>query len=120
MEKIATSHDVELTSSIGTYPIPRLKDNYRFIEKTYDLLNKHIKMGINLYPAGEWLLDNFYIIEETFKTVCKEMTITKYKKLPGITTGMYRGFSRIYVVASEIVAYTDNKIKHTRTSRKKK
>ena len=110
MEKIATSHDVELTSSVGTYPIPRLKDNYRFIEKTYDLLNKHIKMGINLYPAGEWLLDNFYIIEETFKTVCKEMTITKYKKLPGITTGIYKGFSRIYVVASEIVAYTDNKI----------
>lgn len=110
MEKIATSHDVELTSNIATYPIPRLKDNYRFIEKTYDLLNKHIKMGINLYPAGEWLLDNFYIIEETFKTVCKEMTITKYKKLPGITTGMYKGFSRIYVVASEIVAYTDNKI----------
>ena len=61
MEKIATSHDVELTSNIATYPIPRLKDNYRFIEKTYDLLNKHIKMGINLYPAGEWLLDNFYI-----------------------------------------------------------
>lgn len=110
MEKIATSHDVELTSSIATYPIPRLKDNYRFIEKTYNLLNKHIKMGINLYPAGEWLLDNFYIIEETFKTVCKEMTIAKYKKLPVITTGMYKGFSRIYVVASEIVAYTDNKI----------
>lgn len=110
MEKIATSHDVELTSNIATYPIPRLKDNYRFIEKTYDLLNKNIKMGINLYPAGEWLLDNFYIIEETFKTVCKEMTITKYKKLPGIITGIYKGFSRIYVVASEIVAYTDNKI----------
>ena len=110
MEMIATSHDVELTSNIATYPIPRLKDNYRFIEKTYDLLNKHIKMGINLYPAGEWLLDNFYIIEETFKTVCREMTITKYKKMPGITTGMYKGFSRIYVVASEIVAYTDNKV----------
>lgn len=110
MEKIATSHDVELTSNIATYPIPRLKDNYRFIEKTYNLLNKYIKIGINLYPAGEWLLDNFYIIEETFKTVCKEMTIAKYKKLPGITTGMYKGFSRIYVVASEIVAYTDNKI----------
>lgn len=110
MEKIATSHDVELTSNIATYPITRLKDNYRFIEKTYNLLNKYIKIGINLYPAGEWLLDNFYIIEETFKTVCKEMTIAKYKKLPGITTGMYKGFSRIYVVASEIVAYTDNKI----------
>lgn len=110
MEKIATSHDVELTSNIATYPIPRLKDNYKFIEKTYNLLNKYIKIGINLYPAGEWLLDNFYIIEETFKTVCKEMTIAKYKKLPGITTGMYKGFSRIYVVASEIVAYTDNKI----------
>ena len=24
---------------------------------------KYAKMGIDTYPAGEWLLDNFYIIE---------------------------------------------------------
>ena len=29
----------------------------------------------------------------------------------GLKTGKYEGFARIYVLASEIVAYTDNKIR---------
>lgn len=110
MEKVATNHDIENNSQKSTYPIPRLKDNFRFIEKTYELLNEHAKMGINTHSAGEWLLDNFYIIEETYKTVCLEMNLKKYKEFPGIANGMYKGYARVYVLASEIVAYTDNKI----------
>ena len=110
MEKIATNHEIQSTSHKNTYPIPRLKDNFKFIEKTYELLNDHVKMGIDIHSAGEWLLDNFYIIEETYKTVSLEMNLKKYKEFPGIANGMYKGYARIYVLASEIVAYTDNKI----------
>ena len=70
MEKIAINHDVKGQSKKNTYPIPRLKDNFKFIEKTYELLNESVKNGVEIHPAGEWLLDNFYIIEETYKTVC--------------------------------------------------
>lgn len=110
MEQIASNHEVKARSDKWTYPIPRLKDNFRFIEKTYNLLNEHVKMGIDIHSAGEWLLDNFYIIEETYKTVASEIIPKKYKSFPGISTGIYKGYSRIYVLASEIVAYTDNKI----------
>ena len=110
MEKIAINHDIQNNSQKSTYPIPRLKDNFKFIERTYELLNEHVKIGIDTHPAGEWLLDNFYIIEETYKTVCLEMNLKKYKEFPGIENGMYKGYARVYVLASEIVAYTDNKI----------
>lgn len=110
MEKIAANHDIGKTSKKNTYPIPRLRDNFKFIEKTYNLLNEHIKFGIDIHSAGEWLLDNFYIIEETYKTVCMEMNLKKYKSFPSISNGIYMGFARDYVLASEIIAYTDNKI----------
>ena len=110
MEKIASNHEIKQTSEKWAYPIPRLKDDFKFIENTYELLNEHLKLKIDIHPAGEWLLDNFYIIEETYKTVISEMNIKKYKNFPGIANGMYKGFSRDYVLASEIVAYTDNKI----------
>ncbi|MDO5556352.1 MAG: hypothetical protein Q4G09_07110 [Clostridia bacterium] len=110
MEKVATSHEVENTSNKLTYPIPRLKSNFRFIEKTYKLLNEHVKIGIDIHPAGEWLLDNFYIIEEAYKTVISEINLKKYKEFSKVANGIYKGYSRIYVLASEIVAYTDNKI----------
>src|SRR5699024_1133603 len=40
----------------------------------------------------------------------KEITIQKYTNFVGIQNGKYAGFARIYVLATEIVAYTDNKI----------
>lgn len=110
MEKVASSHEIKNNSETWTYPIPRLKDNFKFIEKTYELLNEHLKLKIDIHPAGEWLLDNFYIIEETYKTVVSEMNLKKYKNFPGIASGIYKGYARDYVLASEIVAYTDNKI----------
>lgn len=110
MEKIASSHEIKSTSQKWTYPIPRLNDNFKFIEKTYELLTEHLKLKIDIHPAGEWLLDNFYIIEETYKTVVSEMSLKKYKNFPGIADGMYKGYARDYVLASEIVAYTDNKV----------
>lgn len=110
MEKVASNHEIKETTEKWTYPIPRLKDNFKFIERTYEILNEHLKLKIDIHPAGEWLLDNFYIIEETYKTVILEMTLKKYKNFPGIATGIYKGYSRDYVLASEIVAYTDSKI----------
>ena len=110
MEKVAINHDIKEFSKKYTYPIPRLKDNFKFIEKTYNILNEHVKQKIDTHPAGEWLLDNFYLIEETYKTICMEMNLKKYRKFISVSDGMYKDFARIYVLASEIVAYTDSKI----------
>ena len=75
LEKIASEHTLQKYSSKNTYPIPRLDDNFKQITKTYDLLNSNLKLGINIHPAGEWLLDNYYIIEETYKGIKKELTL---------------------------------------------
>lgn len=110
MEKMAIDFEVKRTSNPNTFPIERLNNNLRFIQKTYNILNEHIKQGISIYPAGEWLLDNFYIIEETTQSIMNELTEKKYKNFQGIGKGIYKGYARVYVLASEIVAYTDNKI----------
>ena len=110
LEKIASSYNITTKSQKDTYPIPGLIENFKTIEEVYNLLNEHLKLGINIHPAGEWLLDNFYIIEETVKQIQKELTLKKYTNFVGIANGEYKGFARIYVLASEIVAYSDNKI----------
>ena len=110
MEKIAIQHTLKNKSNKNTYPIPQMLDNYAKIKNVYNILNEHIKLGISIHPAGEWILDNFYIIEESVRQIEKEMTVKKYTSFIGIQHGKYAGFARIYVLASEIVAYTDNKI----------
>ena len=110
LEKIASSHNLSNKSQNDTYPVPQMLENYKTIEQVYNLLNEHLKLGISIHPAGEWLLDNLYVIEETVKQIEKELTIKKYTNFVGVANGPYKGFARIYVLASEIVAYTDNKI----------
>ena len=110
LRKIASGHVLQDKSNKYTYPIPRLKENFEFITEVYNLLNEHIKLKLPIHPAGEWILDNFYIIDETVNTVTKELTLKKYTNFLGIANGPYAGFARIYVLASEIVAYTDGKI----------
>ena len=110
LEKMAMQHTLKNKSNKNTYPVPNLIENYSSIKMVYNLLNEHIKLGISIHPAGEWILDNFYVIEETVKQIERELTLKKYINFVGIQNGKYSGFARIYVLATEIVAYTDNKI----------
>ena len=110
LKKVAAAHNTKLKSEKSTYPIPRMLENYHIIKEVYNLLNENIKEGLTIHPAGEWLLDNFYIIEQITKSIRKEMTLKKYINFVGIADGKYQGFARIYLLASVIVNYTDNKI----------
>ena len=110
LEKIAASHNIKNNSNKETYPIPRLIENYKVIREVYNTLNNHIKLGISIHPAGEWILDNFYIIEEAVKSIENDLNIKKYTNFVGIHGGEYDGFARIYVLASEIVSHTDYRI----------
>ncbi len=110
LRKIAIEQTLSNKSDKQTYPIPRLKANFDFITIVYKMLQEHIKLNIPIHPAGEWLLDNYYIIEENVKMVVRELPLKKYINFLGIANSDYNGFARIYVLASEILAYTDSKI----------
>ncbi len=110
MEKLAVDYSIKSTSDKNTYPIPRLRENFEVISEVYQLLNEHIKLKIPIHPAGEWILDNYYVIDQEVKNIRQDLTLKKYKSFLGIANGPYAGFARIYVLASEIVNYTNNKI----------
>ena len=66
------SFDYKKESDRNTFPIKYLKSDYKYILNVYKLLNHHVKLGIKIHSAGEWILDNFYIIEENVKLIEKE------------------------------------------------
>ena len=110
LQNIASSHNLVSKSQKETYPVPHLIESFNVIQEVYNLLNEHLKLGISIHPAGEWLLDNLYVIEECVKQIKQELTLKKYVSFVGIANGSYKGFARIYVLASEIIAYTDNRV----------
>ena len=110
LQKIAADQILKSNSDKNTYPVPRVKENLNFIYDVYNFLNEDLKNKIPIYPAGEWILDNFYIIEKNAKIIIKNLPIKKYTRLIGIANGANKGFARVYVLAKEIVSYTDGKI----------
>ena len=45
-----------------------LNDSFKYITQTYRGLHKAASQGKSVAPAAEWLLDNYYIIEQDAKT----------------------------------------------------
>ena len=48
--------------------LPRLAANEAVLKDACQLLSQAIEAGRRITPAGEWLLDNFYLIEEQILT----------------------------------------------------
>lgn len=104
-KKLAINHNVIKSSNKKTYPLNKLKEDYEVISKTFDILTESVTKNVSIQPAGEWLLDNFYIIEEQYNSILNDLKLKEYIKLPAID-----GEARIYLIARELVKFTDGNI----------
>ncbi len=84
----------------------RIEKNFDGILETYERLNRDASALFPIPPAAEWLLDNFYIIEEQKGVIIKELYDIR-KAVPVISEGAYKGLPRIYSIAVEIVSHVD-------------
>ncbi len=84
----------------------RIEAKYQGILQTYEGLNRDMGESFPVPPAAEWLLDNFYIVEEQKSIIIKELSQIR-GALPVISDGAYTGFPRIYAIAVEIVSHID-------------
>jgi len=108
--KIAIEHSVGRRRSLLNWPIPRMNENYDFILSVYKRLNEDVMKKHSISPAAEWLLDNFYIIEEQVKGIRKTLKKADYFRLPILKCGQLKGCVRIYAVAVELISHTDGQI----------
>lgn len=103
-QKLARSHKLSATR-LPYYLLKRLEDNEAIITRNCYLLNAGEKAGIT--PAGEWLLDNYYLIEEQIRVVRHHLPKNFGKGLPPLTAP--HNCPRIYAIASEAIAHADGR-----------
>ncbi len=90
--------------------LPRLKANERMIDHTYDAVTEMIHAGIRVPPAGEWLLDNYYVIKEHISLAREHLPKHFSRELPLLETGAAAGFPRIYHLATELISHVDGRV----------
>ena len=85
----------------------RLADNESILLEVRNLLTEAVQGNRRITPAGEWLLDNFYLIEEQIRTAKRHLPKDYSRELPRLLNGPSAGLPRVYDIALETISHGD-------------
>ncbi len=102
-----------LHSGRGAQPwlLEGLKAREAFLKSTVELLRdgqgEQALTHEALSHAAEWILDNFYLAQQSLRQVREDMPRSFYQQLPKLVAGPLQGYPRIYDLAQRLVADSD-------------
>lgn len=70
-----------------------------------------------LSGVAEWLLDNFYVVQQALRQVSENMPAGYYRRLPKLDATSLSGHPRIYAVARAIMEATEGQVDVDRVAR---
>ncbi len=90
--------------------LARLVDNEGVLVEAGKLLKSALEENQRIAPAGEWLLDNFYLIEEQVRTARRHLPKAYSRELPRLLNGPSAGLPRVYDIALEAISHGDGRV----------
>jgi len=87
----------------------RLADNGAVLLNAYRAVARGIDQGRAITPAGEWLVDNYHIVERQIREIRSDLPPGYYRQLPKLADGPFAGYPRVFGVAWAFVAHTDSR-----------
>ncbi|WP_235834952.1 glycoside hydrolase family 94 protein [Piscinibacter terrae] len=108
-KSLAAAHEFTL----GRAPdrlLARLADNENTLVAVCSQLAQVAEGPRRITPAAEWLLDNFYLIEEEIRTAKRHLPPGYSRELPRLRAGPQAGLPRVYDLALHAVAHGDGRL----------
>ncbi|HEY6009819.1 MAG TPA: cyclic beta 1-2 glucan synthetase, partial [Nitrospirota bacterium] len=90
--------------------LARLAENEAVLNGTRGLLVEAVRTDRRITPAAEWLLDNFYLIEEQIRTARRHLPTGYSRELPRLREGPSAGLPRVYDIALETISHGDGRV----------
>ena len=90
--------------------LARLAENDGVLVEVCDLLTKAVTANRRITPAAEWLLDNFYLVEEQIRTARRHLPKGYSRELPRLANGPSAGLPRVYDLAFETISHGDGRV----------
>jgi cyclic beta-1,2-glucan synthetase len=106
---LAGSHRLGLESAPDQL-LKRLAENENILIEARRLITEAVKTDRRITPAGEWLLDNFYLIEEQIRTARRHLPKGYSRELPRLLDGPSSGLPRVYDIALETISHGDGRV----------
>ena len=106
---LATRHQLS-KSPAKDHLLKRLSNNEDTLQEVRKLLTDSIKKNYQLSPAGEWLIDNFYLIEEHIRIAKTHFPKNYSEDLPQLLNGSSADITRSYDIVLQIISHSDGRI----------
>ncbi len=88
--------------------IRRLRANAAGLRRVRAAGARRAAAGEPLTPDEEWILDNFFVIDDVLRMARKDLPNGYHDELPAVRAGTYGGLPRVYAVASTLVRHSDS------------
>ncbi|MBW6491711.1 MAG: hypothetical protein K0B15_11025 [Lentimicrobium sp.] len=109
-EVLARSHKL-LKNNTHDQLLKRLDENENTLLGVRKLFVDNIRTGKTIVtPAAEWLLDNFYLIEEQIVIARRHLPKGYSEDLPYLANGISAGMPRVYDIVLEIISHSDGRV----------
>jgi cyclic beta-1,2-glucan synthetase len=108
-ESLAVSHRLA-TGRLPDKLIARLDENERILVEAHALVTTAAKRNRRIAPAAEWLLDNFYLIEDQIRTARRHLPPAYSRELPRLAGGPASSYPRVYGIVLELIAHVDGRV----------
>lgn len=107
-ETLAQKHAASPEPSARTpTPLDALERWQRQLRQAYRHFVQRSEAKKTLSGAGEWLLDNFYVVQTAVRQVEKNLPTGYYHRLPRLTESELAGYPRVYAIARALVRHFD-------------
>ena len=104
---LAESHQVSKSHSHNDNLLARLVENESKLNEVRDLFAEAAAEKRRIFPAADWLLDNFYLIEEHIYTSKRDLPKGYSRGLPILLGGQSADLPRVYDIALERISHED-------------
>lgn len=85
----------------------RLQENQSILDDASEQLTAMVRDGLQISPAGEWLLDNYYLVEEQVRLARRHLPPDYSRNLPLLAEGPSAGLPRVYDLAMQAISHGD-------------
>ncbi len=104
---LATEHRVVHGPGRPDTLLKRLAENGRTLAAMYRSTTDAVQRDRPISFSGEWILNNFHIIQDQLRECAEDLPWRYYLGLPKLEGGEFAGLPRVYALVASIVEHSD-------------
>src|ERR1700722_2101487 len=108
-ESLAAAQQITESPTEGKPLLDRVVENGRLLQEYYTEIVRSAKQQQPITPAAEWLVDNFYVVEEQLREIRDDLPPGFYHRLPQRAAGPLESYPGVYGAAWAFGAHTDSR-----------